>query len=448
MTSTDTLLDTVRDSARAENAAVAATSAAMARFVCARRSDAIASGASLAVAEHVVEVAMDEVAVATEASLGSVQMRVHVAMTLAESLPAVLAAHAEGRTCGRKAELVAKAAWRLVRDESKEALDTASVDYAAGHTPPQLQAWLRRMVARLEPDQVAERRKRALDQRGVWFSYGDDGMATLEAVIPATDALLLERELTIAAKAARQVPSSPSTSSGSGAVGSGSEDPLAEPVEAPSTSSGSGTGDSGNEADGRTLDQARADLLVDRLLARPTVPGGRGAFHVGVTVPLDTLLGLSDEPGTSVDGRLALDPELVRDLTTTPGTLFTRLLTDPTGNVLDVTETGRFPTAALERALLLVDGTCAFPTCTTPAMNTDTDHVEPHPHGPTAGTNLIHLCRRHHRHKTRRLLTTTITDDGQHRWRMPDDTTHDSRTHQRRRMRPPDPDLGRESDAA
>ena len=429
MTWTDRRLDDVAAAARAENAAVAATSAAMARFVCARRSDAVAAGASLAVAEHVVEVAMDEIAVATEASLGSVQMRVYVAMTLAESLPAVLSAHAEGRICGRKAELVAKAAWRLVREESKEALDSAAVEYAATHTPPQLQAWLRRMVARLEPDQVAERRKRALDQRGVWFTYGDDGMATLEAVIPATDALLLERELTIAAKASRQT------------------GPLAELVEAPSTSSGSGAvgagsaaGGSGTGADGRTLDQARADLLVDRLLARPTVPGGRGAFHVGVTVPIDTLLGLSDEPGTSVDGRLALDPELVRDLTTTPGTLFTRLLTDPTGQVLDVTETGRFPTAALERALVLVDGTCAFPTCTTPAMNTDTDHVEPHPRGPTTGTNLIHLCRRHHRHKTRRLLTTTITDDGQHRWRMPDDTTHDSRTHQHRRMRPPDPD--------
>ena len=417
MTSTDRLLDDVAAAARVENAAVAATSAAMARFVCARRSDAVAAGASLAVAEHVVEVAMDEIAVATEASLGSVQMRVYVAMTLAESLPAVLSAHAEGRICGRKAELVAKAAWQLVRDESKTMLDDAAVEYAATHTPPQLQAWLRRMVARLEPDQVAERRKRALDQRGVWFSYGDDGMAILEAVIPAADALLLERELTIAAKASRQVPSSPSTSSGNG-------------------------------ADGRTLDQARADLLVDRLLARPTVPGGRGTFHVGITIGIDTLLGLSDEPGSSVDGRLALDPALVRDLTTTPGTLFTRLLTDPTGQVLDVTETGRFPTAALERALVLVDGTCAVPTCTTPAMNTDTDHVQPHPRGPTAGHNLIHLCRRHHRHKTRRLLTTTITTDGRHQWHLPDDTTHDSRTHHHRRMRPPDPDPGRESDAA
>ena len=429
MTSTDALLDDVVDRARASNAAHAAESAAMARFVCARRSDAVASGAWLAVAEHVVEVAMDEIAVATEASLGSVQMRVYVAMTLAESLPAVLSAHAEGRICGRKAELVAKAAWRLVRDESKTMLDSAAVEYAATHTPPQLQAWLRRMVARLEPDQVAERRKRALDQRGVWFTYGDDGMATLEAVIPATDALLLERELTIAAKAARQA----TPLAEPGGTSRSRSDWGSEAPASPSTSSGNG-------ADGRTLDQARADLLVDRLLARPTVPGGRGTFHVGITIGIDTLLGLSDEPGTSVEGRLALDPELVRDLTSTPGTLFTRLLTDPTGQVLDVTETGRFPTATLERALVLVDGTCAFPTCTTPAMNTDTDHVTPHPRGPTTGTNLIHLCRRHHRHKTRRLLTTTITDDGTHQWHLPDDTTHDSRTHQRRRMRPPDAD--------
>ena len=37
------------------------------------------------------------------------------------------------------------------------------------------------------------------------------------------------------------------------------------------------------------------------------------------------------------------------------------------------------------RALELIDGVCAFPTCTRPAVDTDKDHQVPHPEGPTTG---------------------------------------------------------------
>ena len=167
------------------------------------------------------------------------------------------------------------------------------------------------------------------------------------------------------------------------------------------------------------------------------VPITRGAFHIGITVTADTLLGLDHTPGTSVDGRLALDPHLVRELATSENTLFSRLLTDPLGGILDTTELGRFPSAQLERALVLTDGACAFPTCNASAANADTDHVVPHSRGgPTRADNLIHLCRRHHGYKTRSRLTTTLTPDGTHHWRLPTGTQVPSRVHLTRRHRP------------
>ncbi|WP_374999642.1 DUF222 domain-containing protein [Aeromicrobium sp. CTD01-1L150] len=389
MTSTDALLDTAADAARAANAAAATQMRAMYAFVAARRSDAVARGESPAGVEEVAQVAVEELAVELQASSLWVQHRLHVAETLASDLPLTGAAHGDGVLDDARVRAIASAAWRLRRPESLLELDARAPGYAAEHTLAQLRQWLRRLVARLEPDLVAERRKDAQARRGVWFSHDDDAMAMLNAYIPAADALLLERELTIAAKAVRG-------------------------------------------GDARTLEQVRADLLIDRLLGRTAAePAGRGRFHIGVTVPLETLLGLSAEPGRSVDGRLSLDPELVRELAAVPGTLFSRVVTDPTGGVLDVTELGRFPTATLERALVLVDGTCVFPTCSAPAVSCDTDHEQPHPRGPTDGTNLWHLCRRHHRFKTRGRVTTFVGSDGQHRWRLPSRVLA-SRTHLRR----------------
>ena len=415
MDATDALLDTVADAARAENIATARTSAAMLRFVRARRDDAAAAGESRAGVEDAGQLACDEIAVALEMSTNAVQSRVYVAGLLADHLPTVAAAHADGRLCGYRARLIAHASADLHHETSRATLDERATPYAVTHTPTQLRQWLRRLIVRLEPEHAAKRRRDAHEQRGVWFTYGEDATATLHALMPATDALLIERELSLAARGAR------------------------------TTSNG--------QSDGRTLDQTRADVLIGRLLGNDdAVPITRGAFHIGITVGAETLLGLDHTPGTSVDGRLALDPLLVRELATGENTLFSRLLTDPLGGILDVTELGRFPTAQLERALVLVDGVCAFPTCNASAANTEPlgsssrtatkeqvpayrdHHVVPHSRGgPTRADNLIHLCRRHHGYKTRGRLTTALDPHGTHHWRMPTGTRTPSRPHLHRR---------------
>ena len=99
--------------------------------------------------------------------------------------------------------------------------------------------------------------------------------------------------------------------------------------------------------------------------------------------------------------------------------LFTRLLTDNGGRLLDVTELGRHPSARLAEAIKIRAGSCRFPTCTVPADLCDLDHHQPVPDGETSGRNLDPFCRRHHRGKTFAWLAAHRDEYGVD-WTMPD----------------------------
>lgn len=82
------------------------------------------------------------------------------------------------------------------------------------------------------------------------------------------------------------------------------------------------------------------------------------------------------------------------------------------------------PPTAMRRFVLLRDGSCRFPGCSTPARQCDLDHVRPWPDGPTASLNLIALCRRHHRIKQRDGWLVMLERDGRVRWRDPSGREH------------------------
>jgi hypothetical protein len=145
-----------------------------------------------------------------------------------------------------------------------------------------------------------------------------------------------------------------------------------------------------------------------------------------VVVPLASLLGATDAPGELADRSGFLPGETLRDqiaetLDAHPHdeVLFTRLLTDNAGRLLDATELGRHPSARLAQAIKIRAGTCRHPTCTVPADRCDLDHHQPWPNGPTSATNMDPLCRRHHRAKTFAWLATLRDHDGVD-WTMPD----------------------------
>jgi hypothetical protein len=145
-------------------------------------------------------------------------------------------------------------------------------------------------------------------------------------------------------------------------------------------------------------------------------------------VPLTSLLNLNDTPGELADRSALIPAEFLRQLiadTLGPDpsghdeVLFTRLLTDPQGRLLDTTELGRYPSRRLAEAIMIRAGTCRFPTCTVPADRCDLDHHQPWPHGPTAAANLDPLCRRHHRGKTF-AWQASFRDHDEVDWTMPD----------------------------
>ena len=81
------------------------------------------------------------------------------------------------------------------------------------------------------------------------------------------------------------------------------------------------------------------------------------------------------------------------------------------------------PSASLRALVQARDGTCRFPGCQRHARFCDLDHVRPWPGGPTAASNLMALCRRHHRIKQRPAWRVQLLPDGRARWFFPDGRT-------------------------
>ncbi|MGP3925643.1 DUF222 domain-containing protein [Streptomyces sp. 8N616] len=147
-----------------------------------------------------------------------------------------------------------------------------------------------------------------------------------------------------------------------------------------------------------TSDDGRTDGGVVRLSGT----GGRSAPVVQVTVSFDTLIGATDDPA-ELKGYGPITAGQARALATEPGSIWRRLITQPTTGMLIKTDPTTYrPTAETARHVIARDGRCAFPSCQMPAHRCDLDHVQPFNHqapengGHTTPENLIPLCRRHH----------------------------------------------------
>lgn len=298
---------------------------------------------------------------------------------------------------------------------------------AARRTPTQLARDVARALVQVDPDAAEERftvarRGRHVDAPRVL----PNGMAGVWAVLPAASAVRLDSALGSLARSARTA------------------------------------------GDPRTLDQLRADLLVE--LTAGTVEGsaaavaltspgeaehsachtthhcaGRAANHsthhstdqsadqadggrarrpssrteVRVTVALSTLLGLDDAPA-GLAGYGPITAEAARALAR-DGT-WRRIVTDPlSGAVLDVGRTRYRPPADLDQHVRARDRTCARPGCATAADACDVDHtVEYHRAGGTTSVgNLAPLCRRDHMVKTDGGFRLSQADPGVMEWTTP-----------------------------
>jgi hypothetical protein len=164
----------------------------------------------------------------------------------------------------------------------------------------------------------------------------------------------------------------------------------------------------------RTLTQLRADAAASLLLGagNATAPGeaAADAGAIGkipppradglVTVPVFSLLGLTDEPAV-LDGFGPVPASMARKLVAGGAESFYRVLVDPRdGAPLEIGRTRYRLPETIKQWLRLRDTKCTFPGCTNHTPDNDTDHLNPWHHGGTTGThNLAQLCPKHHRLK-------------------------------------------------
>ncbi len=370
----DTLLDRVGRHALEQARAEARTTAAMLEFADARRVEYELTERTEWRDLELASIA-HELAVELQMSVRSVQNRLHAARMVRGRAPSAWSAFLAGRIDGYRVNIISEALSNLRDPRSDGVIDERVVDYATTHTATELRAWLKRLVARLEPEHHEDRARAAVNDRRVHIDHRDDGVSELWALLPTAQAAAIDTLL------------------GEALLSRTSDDT-------------------------RTSDQYMADELSRRLLTG--ADGGPAVkATIALTIPAASLAGLSDEPGISLDGQWVLPASTVRQLATRAGTLFHRVITDPAGHVLDVTKLGRFAPADLEFGIEVRDGICQFPTCTRHAAQCDKDHRVPWPHGPTNGQNMWSLCRRHHRMKTAGIFSATLNENGQSTWHLP-----------------------------
>lgn len=148
---------------------------------------------------------------------------------------------------------------------------------------------------------------------------------------------------------------------------------------------------------------------------------------VVVTVPMTTLLGVDDRPGTIAGTPVPAD---MARMIASKSTVWYRMLTDPaTGQVLDEVALKYEPDRATRIAVQGKWQTCTAPGCGRPALHCEIDHGVPFDHhqpergGRTEPANLHPLCKRHHQAKTEGRIRMRRTTADEIEWLMPIGTT-------------------------
>ncbi len=302
--------------------------------------------------------------------------------------------------------------------------------YAQDHTARRLDLHLHRRLRALGCPDRPRARARGLAERGVWVTHRGDGTADLTARLASQDAEHAYAVIRATALADRN-----------GDPTHDRTDPR-EPLDL-------------------WLAAALVDLILqpaDSCRARPcgaASPGTRSASEaspvgsngsvspvgctrrlrvdtvITVTIPIDSLAGLTDTPAV-INGFGAIPAEDARRLAAGDARWRHILTCRTTGAVLDVGTLSYRPPAALDRHVRLRDGTCRFPGCAVPATECDLDHLIPFPLGPTSAANLHALCRRHHNLKHEAGWTVQPTPGSGLRWTSPQGataTTHPDNNH-------------------
>ncbi|TPW77179.1 HNH endonuclease signature motif containing protein [Schumannella soli] len=308
----------------------------------------------------------------------TVQRRIGEAREIVEFYPAALSAWEHGFITRGHVTVIVEAG-RVVPVDRRAEFEREAIDRSLNDTPNRVRAGLELYAERLTEQSFTERHEDATRQRAVRFIPGRDGMCDVIATVPTVIGDGILDRLTRMAHAIQDA--------------NDARDPASRPSTTP------------ENADRRTVDQIRADVFADLILAGapaldPTVhgdgPGALGAIRAQVQVNVSalTLLGDDEQPADLI-GRSPIDAGTARYLAGETAS-WTRLLTDPVDGATVAVDRYR-PSLEQRRHLRARDLHCRFPGCRMAAIRCELDHtIDAALGGPTALTNLAHLCQRHH----------------------------------------------------
>jgi len=333
----------------------------------------------LVFSSEIDEIASAEVRAALTLTRRAADMVVGLAYVLRVRLPAVWTALSEGHIDLAKARVICDQTCHLDVEVASRVADQA-LERASSQTTGQLAARLRRLCIAVDPDSAKERYEARLVDRKLVVQATEDGTANLFAFdLPAAEANLAFRRIDRLARAAKTA-----------------DDP-------------------------RTIDQVRADVLLDLLTGEVSSRRtGRSGGAIELRVDLTTLAGLDENPG-EIPGWGPVIADIARQVTESrPRNQWRFTVTGTDGDIVCAGTTRRRPTADRRRQVEARNPTCVFPGCRMPASASDLDHNHPwaEQHA-TMTDDLAPLCRHDHVTRHQRGWTVRRSRPGVYVWVSP-----------------------------
>jgi hypothetical protein len=140
-------------------------------------------------------------------------------------------------------------------------------------------------------------------------------------------------------------------------------------------------------------------------------------------VPVQTLMGIDDAPGQLL-GYGPIPAAVARAVAAAPDSVWRRMLTDPAGNLVDLSTDTYRPGKVLDLAVTVRDGTSRFPRSNASAVGADFDHTISYPAGDTCYGNGGKFTRRDHRVKHAPGWAVTQPEPGHFTWTTPTGHTY------------------------
>jgi hypothetical protein len=365
----------------------------------------------------------EEIAAALRISPNTAQHRIDTATLLVHHLPETTRALADGSISTAHANAIARESAPLIYggiDKSVIAkIEAKALSSAEFSTPNQIAVAMRKAVAQVQPEELAERFASAREERRVLCYPERDGMATISALLTAPDARLVMRSLELRIReihAESRTPTADQRRADAFVEFFTKGEESAERADSSQEMSHSGGfANSGGSSVSSSESVSNSDI---------TPRGGssakrkNSAMTINVIVDLPTLMGLAENPA-ELSGYGPIPATLARELATSHQ--WRRFITDPvTGELLDLGRERYQPPQALIEFIAARDRTCRFPGCRRAAELSDIDHAIPWEEGgETNPGNLGALCRRHHRLKTHGGWKIISNPDGSCTWTSP-----------------------------